>query len=134
LPYDWRFTANQFVLVTNPLRPTNSNFIFQPNIYGYSPYVSSSLTRRWVCRLQLLLVLASAFILRSESRGTHDQILQSQIQVFSTWKARSPYLYLPGTGLSGYSPRHWVPFSSSPATRRATMFVFDPASTRVRPE
>jgi hypothetical protein len=36
-----------------------------------------SLTRGRVCRLQLLLVLASAVILRSESRGTHDHILLS---------------------------------------------------------
>jgi hypothetical protein len=34
-----------------------------------------SLTREWVCRLQLLLVLASAVILESESRGTRDHIL-----------------------------------------------------------
>jgi hypothetical protein len=40
------------------------------------------LTRRWVCRLQLLLVLASAVILGSESRGTSEQILLSQIWDF----------------------------------------------------
>jgi hypothetical protein len=34
-----------------------------------------SLTRERVCRLQLLLVLASAVILRSESRRTRDHIL-----------------------------------------------------------
>jgi hypothetical protein len=56
------------------------NFIFQLNICGYSPYVTSSLTRGWVCRLQLLLVLASAVILMSESRRTHDDILPSQIR------------------------------------------------------
>jgi hypothetical protein len=39
-----------------------------------------SLTRERVCRLQLLLVLASAVILESESRGTHDHILLSQIR------------------------------------------------------
>jgi hypothetical protein len=33
----------------------------------------------WVCRLQLLLALASAAILGSESRRTHDNILLSQI-------------------------------------------------------
>jgi hypothetical protein len=27
-----------------------------------------------------------------------------------TWRARSPYLYPPGTGWPGYTPRHWVPF------------------------
>jgi hypothetical protein len=34
----------------------------------------------WVCRLQLLLVLVSAVILKSESRGTHDHILLPQIR------------------------------------------------------
>jgi hypothetical protein len=33
-----------------------------------------------VCRLQLLLTLASAAILRSEFRGTHDYVLLSQIR------------------------------------------------------
>jgi hypothetical protein len=41
-----------------------------------------SLTRGRVCRLQLLLVLASAVILRSESHGTRDHILLPQIRDF----------------------------------------------------
>jgi hypothetical protein len=57
------------------------NFIFQFNI----PYVTSSLRRGWVCRLQLLLAFARAVNLRSESRGTHDHILLSQIRVSPTW-------------------------------------------------
>jgi hypothetical protein len=67
---DWRFTGNHFFLVTSPLRLTTSNFIFQPNTCDYSPYVTSSLTRRWICHLQLLLVLHSAVILRSEPHFT----------------------------------------------------------------
>jgi hypothetical protein len=47
---------------------------------GHSPYVTSSLTRRWVCRLQLLLAFASAVNLRSESCRTHNHILPSQIR------------------------------------------------------
>jgi hypothetical protein len=39
-----------------------------------------SLTRGRVCRLQLLLVPASAVIIGSESRGTRDHILLSQIR------------------------------------------------------
>jgi hypothetical protein len=39
-----------------------------------------SLTRKRVRRLQLLLVLARAVILGSESRGTHDHILLYQIR------------------------------------------------------
>jgi hypothetical protein len=49
------------------------------NTCGHTPYVTSSLTRGWVCRLQLLLVLASAVILRFESCGVYDYILLSQI-------------------------------------------------------
>jgi hypothetical protein len=64
-----------------------------------------SLTRGRVCRLQLLLVLASAVIFGSDSRGTRDRILLSQIRDF-------PF------------------FSSPPTTRRVTVEVFDPASTR----
>jgi hypothetical protein len=140
-------------------------------------YVTSSLTRGCVYHLQLMLVLARAVILGSESRGTQDHILLSQIcydrrsavslswcqvpiwglrpdsllmwgalsdertclplhlllvvasavifgpnpaglvtifyclrfETPPTWRARSPYLYPPGTGWSGYTPRHWVP-------------------------
>jgi hypothetical protein len=38
--------------------------------------------RGWVCRLQLLLTLASAIIPASEDRGTRDHILLSQIPDF----------------------------------------------------
>jgi hypothetical protein len=62
-----------------------------------------SLTRRRVCRLQLLLILASAVIFGSESRGTRDHMLLSQIGDF---------------------------FSSPPTTRRVTLEVFDPVSSR----
>jgi hypothetical protein len=112
LLYDWQFTANQFVLATSPLRPTTRIFIFQLNTCGYSPSVTSSQTRGWVCRLQLLRVLARAVILRSESRGTHDHILLSEIRDPPTWRARSPYLYPPRIWWPSYTPRHWVPFSS----------------------
>jgi hypothetical protein len=44
LLYDWRFTANQFVLAASPVRLTASNFILQLNTCDYSPYVTSSLT------------------------------------------------------------------------------------------
>jgi hypothetical protein len=46
-----------------------------------------------------------------------------------TWRARSPYLYPPGTGWPGYTPRHWVPSSSRHTTRGDTVESFDPAST-----
>jgi hypothetical protein len=77
--FNWRFIANNVFLATSPLRLTPNNFIFKLNTCGYIPYVTSSLTRRWVCRLLLLLVFASTVILRSESRGANGYILLSQI-------------------------------------------------------
>jgi hypothetical protein len=47
-----------------------------------------------------------------------------------TWRARSLYLYPKVTRWSSYTPRHWVPFSSPPTTRRSTVEVFEPAFTR----
>jgi hypothetical protein len=59
----------------NSLRLTTSNFIFQLNTCGYNFYVTSSLTRGWVCRIQLLLGLVSAVIPRFGPNGTRDHIL-----------------------------------------------------------
>jgi hypothetical protein len=53
-----------------------------------------------------------------------------RFQTPPTWRARSPYLYPPGTGWPSYTPRHGVPFSSPPTTRRVTVEVFDPTSTQ----
>jgi hypothetical protein len=123
LLYNWRFTINQFVLALSPLRLTARNFFFHLNTSGHSPYVTSSLTRGWVCRLQLLLALANAFILRSESCRTHDHIILSQIRDSPNLEPRSPYLYPPGTGWPNYTLRHWVPFPSPITIHRATVEV-----------
>jgi hypothetical protein len=109
-------------LGAEPLEIHGQNF-FQLSTCGHSPYVTSSQTRGWVCRLQFLQVFASAFILRSESRRTHDHILLSQMLDSPTLEPRSPYLYPPGTGWSSYTPRHWVLFPSPFTTRRATVEV-----------
>jgi hypothetical protein len=53
--------------------------------------------RGWVCRLQLLLVLASAVILRSESCGIRFKSppnLEGQVPVFIFLKNRIAQLYL----------------------------------------
>jgi hypothetical protein len=109
LLYDWRFTANQFVLAKNPLRLTTGSF-FQLNTCFRSPYVTSSLTRGWVCRLQLLLVLASAVILRSEARGTDDHILLSDSSVPQPG-GQGPRIYIPqGHGRPVIPPGTGFPF------------------------
>jgi hypothetical protein len=129
LLYDWRFIACQFVSAASFLRLTTSSFIFQLNTCGYSPYGITSLTRGWICRLKLLLVLDRSFILKSESRWTYDHNLLSQIWDFPNLEDQFP-VYLPGTWWLGYTPRQWVPFSAPPTSRRAAVEVFDPASTR----
>jgi hypothetical protein len=95
---------------------THDHSFFQLNTCGRSSYVTSSLMRGWVCRLQSLLVLASAVIFKSESRGTHEHILLSQIR-------DSPNLEDP------VIPQALGSFSSPHMTRRAAVEVFDPNST-----
>jgi hypothetical protein len=75
-------------LAASPLRLTTSNFIFQTLVVIV--LIKHPLTRGWVCRLQLLLVLASAVILSSESRETHDHILMFQIR-----DSPRPRIYIP---------------------------------------
>jgi hypothetical protein len=61
--YDCRFTANQFVLASSPLRLTTRDFfLFRLNSCGNSPYVTSSLTRRWVCLLWICLASRQVYI------------------------------------------------------------------------
>jgi hypothetical protein len=126
--YDWRFTVNQFVLTTSPLRPTTRIIIFQLNTCGYSPYVTSTLARGLVCRLQLLLVLDSAVILGSKCRGNHERILLSLIRESPILEGHVSFPQEQGGPV--IPPRHCVPFSSPPKTRRATVEAFQPTSTR----
>jgi hypothetical protein len=108
-----------------PLRLTTSNFICQLNVCGYSPYVTSSLTRGYVCRLRLLLVLASVVIFGSESRGTRDHNLLSQIRDSPNLEGQVPVFFIPRL-----YPQTLGSFSSLPTNRRVTLEVCDPASTR----
>jgi hypothetical protein len=89
-----------------------------------------SLTKGRISCLQLLLVLTSAVTVGPESRGTHillSQVLDSpkledQVHVFTSIS--------PGRGWPSYAPGHWVPFSSPPTTRSASVEVFEPTSTQ----
>jgi hypothetical protein len=98
--YDSRFTANQFVLATGPLRPTTSNFILQLNTWGYSSYVTSFLTRGWVCRLQLLLS-STAQSYSGSSPTVSDLRLPRPGEP-------GPCIYIPQEQGPCYTPRHWV--------------------------
>jgi hypothetical protein len=88
-------------------------------------YQIVSMQRGWVFRLQLLLTLASAVILRLESR------LLLQIRGSSNLEGQVPVFISPRTGWPTHTSKHWVPFSSPPTTSRDTMEVFDGVATRV---
>jgi hypothetical protein len=60
--YDWRFTADQFILASSPMKPTTRCSLFQVNPCGNSLYVTSSLTRRWVYFLWMFGLSSSACI------------------------------------------------------------------------
>jgi hypothetical protein len=91
-----------------------------------------SLTRERIYRLQLLMGPRQ----RSHSWGWVSRDSWSYLTIFfclrfespPTWRAKSVYLYPPGTGSPSYTPRHGVPFSSPPTTRRATVEVFQSPS------
>jgi hypothetical protein len=90
---------------------------------------ASSLTRGRGCRLQLLLVLASAVILGSESHETHDHILLSQIRDSPNIEGQAALFISLRNRVTQFYPKHWVPFSPS-TTRRTTVEVFEPDFTR----
>jgi hypothetical protein len=64
-----------------------------------------SLTRGRVCRLQLLLVLASAVILRSEPRGTHDHTLLSQTRDSPNVEGQVPVFISPRNRVAQIYPQ-----------------------------
>jgi hypothetical protein len=82
-------------LETSPFRLTTSNF-FQLHTCFHSPYVTSSLMRGRVRSLHLLLVLASAVILKSDTRRTRDQILLPEIRDSPNLEGQVPVLISPG--------------------------------------
>jgi hypothetical protein len=59
--------------------------------------------------------------------GLKTEFYCLRFETSPTWRARSPYLYLPGNGWPSYTPRLWVPFSSPPTIRRTMVEVFEPA-------
>jgi hypothetical protein len=74
--------------------------------------------------------LASTVILRSESYGTRDQFLLSDLRLPQPG-GPGPHIYITQEQGGPVIPtRHWVPFSSSSTTCRATVEVFDPISTQ----
>jgi hypothetical protein len=74
-------------------------------------------------------------IVAGPHQRSHSQVwvLWDSWPYFTVSDSRLPqpggYLYSPGTGWPSYTSRYWVPSSSPPMTRRATVEVFKPAYT-----
>jgi hypothetical protein len=116
-------------LGTKPLETHDQQFLFQLNSSCHSPYITSSLTRGWICRLQLLVVLASAVILESKSSGIHDHTLLSEIRD-PNLEGYVPVFLFPRKSVAQSYPQALVSFLSLPTTRRAKVEIFEPASTQ----
>jgi hypothetical protein len=86
--YGWQ-SVIQSVLVSSSVWNPRPDFWYCQTVsclWCGVPY----LTRGQVCHLQLLLALASAVILWSESHGTHDHILLSQIWLIPNLEGQVP--------------------------------------------
>jgi hypothetical protein len=70
-------------------------------------------------------LMASVFTMwsRDSSGGMPTEYIQAGRPGFGSRHGQ-------GTWYPGYTHGHWVPFASPPTTRRATVEVFEPASTR----
>jgi hypothetical protein len=96
----------------NPMRLRTSNFIFQLNTCGYSPYVTSSPTRDWVS-----FTIAAGPRQRSHSQVRVPRDSWPHFTVSDSWFPQHGgsglSIYVPTvTGWPSYTPWHWVPFSS----------------------
>jgi hypothetical protein len=93
-------SLRSILVLSTHLRIGLSVFFLQLNTWGYIPYVTPSLRREWVYRLQLLLELASAVIFGSEPRGIHDHILLSQIRDSPNLEGQVSVIKSPRNGLA----------------------------------
>jgi hypothetical protein len=109
---------------------THDQYFFQLNTCVHSLCVTSSLTRGWNCRLQLLLALASAVILKSESRGTHDHILLSPIRDSPNLKGQVPVFVSPRNRVAQLYPQALGSLFVASYDSQGYGGVFDPISTR----
>jgi hypothetical protein len=77
-------------------------------------------------RMSLSFIIAAVPRQRSHSqvrvhRDSWPHYSLSDSRLPPIWRARTPIYILPWTGWRDYTPRHWVPFSLPPTTRRDTV-------------
>jgi hypothetical protein len=98
---NWNCYYRRSVLMSNTHLGPMARFLLSGRWVSWCGELS--LTRGRVCRLRLMLGLASAVILGSESRRTYDHILLSKI-----WDSPNLEGHSPGMEWPCYISRHWV--------------------------
>jgi hypothetical protein len=114
-----------------PIWSPRPNFYYCQTVAGLLMWGAFSVKRR-VCHLESLLVLASAVILGSESLGTHDHILLSQIQDSPNLEGQVPVFISPRNRVAPLNPPALGSLFVACTTPMTTAEVFHPASTRER--
>jgi hypothetical protein len=85
-----------------------------------------------VCRLRLLLALASAVVLVSESRGTHDLILLSQIRDSPNLEGQVAVFTSPRNKMAQFYQQALGSLFVPLMTRKATVYVSNALTTSPR--
>jgi hypothetical protein len=98
LLYDWRFSANHFILASSPLRPTSSIFFFKLSL----AVVVLMLHPLWweegfVVYHCCWSSPAQSFSGQSPA-GLMTIFYNLKLETPPNWRVRSPYIYPPGTG------------------------------------
>jgi hypothetical protein len=119
--YD-RQSVGQSVLCQAPIWDRDQFFFLLEIFFGQLRvcyFAAASLTRGPGCNLLLLLIFA-----RAVPRDSRPYFTVPILETPPTWRARSLYLYLPGTGWPSYTPGHCVPFCRLLRLAGATVEVF----------
>jgi hypothetical protein len=118
LSYDLR-SVSQSVLVSSPIFSSRTDFCYCQTVAYLMMWGTLSDER-----MDLLFTIAA---------GACPTRLMTifyglRFETSPAWRARSLYVYPPGTGWPSHTPRHWVSFLLPPVTLRVTVEVFEPAS------
>jgi hypothetical protein len=107
LYYDRR-SVGQSVLVSSPHLGLMTRFLLLSDSCGFADMGPSSLMRARVCLLQLLLSSPAQSLSGPSPAGLMTSFYCLRFETPPTWRTRFLYLYPPGRGWPGYTPRHWV--------------------------
>jgi hypothetical protein len=114
----WPTVSRPVHLGVRHLSGTRDQFFFLLEIFfrqlRVCYFVATSLMRGNICNLLLLLVLASAVLLGSESRGTEDHILLPQFLRLPQPGGPGPHIYIPQERVARIYPRELGSLSVAP--------------------